>query len=144
MGQMMSVRGKSVLWYMADNWNSTSAFEYLAGHDFGRNSSTVFAPATVQTGRKYTSVVHVRRDRICALVDGRLVADYKTDGGDLGIARWWWVGDNVLGLAANPSRVQFEAIEIREIRGQGKAVGHPQVPSLAKAPPNDSALKALI
>jgi hypothetical protein len=141
--QMMPLGGKSVLWFVGGNSNTTVSFEFVAGRGYGSNATSVDAPNVLETGRQYTSIVHVRRGRICVSLDGKLVSDYKTNGSDLSIGSWWDVGNNVLGIGADPSRVQFDAIEIREIRGVGKVVGHPELPTLSKSPPDDSAQRTV-
>ncbi|HWE02778.1 MAG TPA: hypothetical protein VG326_10255 [Tepidisphaeraceae bacterium] len=143
MGQIAWLGGKGVIWILAANSNNTSGFGQLAGRWIDNNSTTVRNNVILQNDRPYTSVVHVRRGRLSASVDGKLVADYKTNGSDMNLPGDWLVGENILGLASEGARVQFDAIEIHEIRGQGKTVAHVELPTLSKPPPDDTAQRTV-
>jgi hypothetical protein len=142
-GQMSWLGGKGIMWLMAANGNTTSGFGHILGRWFDNNATTARGPVSLQNDRQYTSVIHVRRGRLCASVDGKLVADYKTNGSDLSIPNDWTVGENILGVASDGARVQFDAIEIREIRGQGKTAPHAELPTLSKPPPDDKAVQTV-
>lgn len=136
--QNVSVGGKNVAWMVGVGDNAFSGFELVKGAWIFSNPTTLAFPECIKNNRLYTSTVHVRRGRIAASMDGKLVADYSTDGKDLDIRPFWRTGDACLGIASD-GRVLFESIEIREIIGHGTVVPHPEIPSLGKAPPHDPA-----
>jgi hypothetical protein len=140
--QMAPIAGHTVTWIMGAWSNTVSAFEVLNGQGAFANATTIRAANSFQVGRQYTSTVHVRRDSISASIDGKLVAEYKTDGRDVGSYGWWFVGENTLGIGSETPTI-FDAIEIREIRGQGRVVAHPEIPDLGRPAPNDPPKKVV-
>jgi len=142
-GQICPVASKGVMWLMAVNANTISGFEHIKDQPYHNNPTTIHASESLRNGQQYTCVIYVRRHRICVSLDGKLIADYKTDGSDLSISEHWTVGDHILGVASDGARMQFDAIELREISGAGKPVAHAELPSLAKAPPDDTAQKTV-
>jgi len=78
-------------------------------------------PVAVSNGRRYELVVEVRKDRVGALLDGKRLLDYKTDGKDLTRYSVWKLGDTaVCGVGAKNARVVFEKVEMVEVTGKGR------------------------
>jgi hypothetical protein len=103
-------------------WEHVRGFETIGGKDANVNVTSVRDAAIPAIGRRYSSVVKVRRDGIKAYLDGELVAQYKTDGSDLAVKKEWSIGDRSLGLGTSGSRIKFQLIEIHEISGRGKYI----------------------
>lgn len=97
-------------------------FETIGGRDAGGNATTVKGPAISTIGQRYSSVVQVRRGGLAAYLDGKLVAEYKTDGSDLSVKPHWVIGDFPLGLGGSSNETLFHVVEIREVTGRGKSI----------------------
>lgn len=102
--------------------NRLQGFETIGGADAGRNSTSVKGPSIADVGRRYSSVVQVRKTGIAAYLDGNLIAEYKTDGSDLGLKGRWSIGENPLGLGTSGNDTVFHVVELREVSGHGKAL----------------------
>ena len=65
--------------------------------------------------------VEVRKDHVRALLDDKVLTDFKTDYKDLSRYSVWKLGDNTLcGIGANNAKVLFEKVELMEITGKDK------------------------
>jgi hypothetical protein len=72
-------------------------------------------------GRRYESVVQVRRKSVAAFVNGVLILKYETDYHDLTMEDYWALHDSrALGLGAQETSLTFHCIEVSEIAGQGR------------------------
>lgn len=85
------------------------------------NQHLTFPDVVVKNGRKYTSVVSVRKDRVSAFIDGKLVGDlqrsqYQMQGQD----GWTLRHPTRLGVGIHQSTVIFYEIEVTEINGRGR------------------------
>jgi hypothetical protein len=94
-------------------WNRTvSGFQQINGKWANINATGV-RKLQWENGRMHTSVVRVRRDRIEAWLDGKLITSYATDGSDLS-NRDWGVPGYEIGLGSEVSSTIFHKIELVE------------------------------
>ncbi len=115
--------------------NTISGFAMVDGHWIGDNPTTFRAPGFLRNGRQYTAVVHVRKDRIMASLDGQLVGEPLTADNKLSLPIEWDVGEGILGVGSENGDVAFDSIEIGELNEKGKVVTLPppgDVPNLGK------------
>jgi serine/threonine protein kinase len=102
--------GHDVMWLMGGFGNSTLAFELVGGKPGKDNTTAV--KSGIENGRRYESVVKVRRDRIQVELDGKLIVDHKTDGSDLSVnERWRFPDAKKLGVGCQNDAV-FHRIEL--------------------------------
>jgi hypothetical protein len=73
----------------------------------------------------YDLRIYVRKDRLAATIDGKLVIDYATDYSGLSINDKRAVGPGLLGVGSFYNTTTFHKIELEEITGQGTPVGTP-------------------
>jgi len=107
-------------WNMGAHSNRMCGFELIGGRELRRSSLTVVAPAMIENGRRYRSVVQVRKDGIAAYVNQRLIARYRTDYSDIAVNPAWAVGEGLLGVGTYRSVTVFHVIQLIEIGGEGK------------------------
>jgi hypothetical protein len=94
-------------------------FERVANKIAKDNPTAV--PIALTNGRKYTLTVQIRRDAIRALLDDKLLTQWKTDYKDLARYTLWKMPDEKrCGLGANGAKVTFHSVELIEITGKGK------------------------
>ncbi|HRH99028.1 MAG TPA: hypothetical protein PLB55_24015, partial [Prosthecobacter sp.] len=102
--------GRDVMWLMGGFGNSTLAFELVGGRLGNVNVTAV--KSGIENGRRYESVVKVRRGRIQVELDGKLIVDHKTDGSDLSVNdRWKFPNASKLGVGCQNETV-FHRIEL--------------------------------
>jgi len=73
-----------------------------------------------QPGRKYTTVIQIRKNRVRATADGKQVASYDTDYKDLRAGPWHRIPDTSRLAIACDDPTTFHVIEMEEITGTGK------------------------
>ena len=73
---------------------------------------------TLENGRRYTALVQVRKDRVRALLDDKLIAEFETDGSNFSLPGVWRMPDShSLGVGAYSAATTFHRIEVRSLRG---------------------------
>lgn len=123
--------------------NSLGGFALVNREHVDKNPTGFRSKEMLQNGRRYELVVYVRKGRIAAAVDGKLVADHPTGLSELSIAPEWGVGDGLLGVYSAASPTIIHSLAIDEITGKGKKVKvlpAGDVPSLDRPPPQDKHL----
>jgi hypothetical protein len=106
-------------WHMGGWDNMFAGFSTVKGVTGHANPTTSKTP--LENGRKYEAIVKVRRDNISAYLDGKQIAQYKTNYGDIGqFSDWNLNKTQALGLGSAGNAVIFETIQVREINGRGK------------------------
>ncbi len=84
------------------------------------NPSLVTVPP-LPRGTPVTSLIEVRKDRVRAFLNGKLVAEYKTDYADLSMNDNWKLrSPQLLGIGCWESPTEFLKIDLVEISGKGK------------------------
>jgi serine/threonine protein kinase len=75
-------------------------------------------PVSLQANHKYTLVVQVRKASVAALLDGKPLLDYKTDGSDLSLIGKWDLRDkNAIGVQSGDTPTVFHSVEVTEVGG---------------------------
>ena len=140
-GEPVPTWDKGIGWFMGGFDNQCNLVFRIHGTDVYDNPTLVRQPDSLLLARQYDSIVHVRRGMILTSIDGRLVCEYASDGKDIDGQDVWSVGQKALGLATVNSAVEFDAVELREITGQGKSLAHLTLATLNKPAPQDKALR---
>ncbi|HVE40263.1 MAG TPA: serine/threonine-protein kinase [Planctomycetota bacterium] len=117
---LLTHQGMPFLWAMGAVGNSIFGFGTINGQWAASNPTTRHDSNCLDNGRLYTVVVQVRKDGLCAYVDGKLKSSWKTDYGDMGSdANWGLPEPRFLGLGTYESPSEFRRIEVLEISGKG-------------------------
>jgi len=121
--QMVTARGKALMWSMAASKNSWMGFECVQGKVTAGGAASVKVGKALENNRSYTSIVQVRKRVVRAFLDGKLVKEYRTDYSDFSMRNEWKLkNERVLGLGVHNSKVVFEKIELRAVSGAGKKI----------------------
>lgn len=119
--QILSARGKSLMWSMAAAKNTWLGFECLQSKPAAGGPASVKQSKVLENNRSYTSVVQVRKRVVRAFLDGKLIKEYRTDYSEFSMrGEWKLKSERVLGVGAHSSKVLFEKIELRTVSGAGK------------------------
>jgi hypothetical protein len=131
--QMLTASGRPFSVTLGGWGNRIFSFERISGLIGNSNPSTVKHPSCLETGKRHTSLVQVRKSGCKLYVDGKLVTFWKTDFKDMSIQSVWALRDpQLLGVGSWHTPTVFHSIDLREVGGAGKAL---REPSTAKAPP---------
>jgi hypothetical protein len=113
--QVCSINGTPFRWVMSGYENTLAGFDY----DGDVNNKPSTTKHTLENGRKYTSVVQVRRDCSQAFIDGALVSTWKTDYKDVDMLRYFKLRDPALiGVASQQNEMVFHSAQLLEIKGK--------------------------
>jgi hypothetical protein len=94
-------------------------FERVAGTIAKNNPTT--APVVISNNHRYTLTVQIRNDLIRALLDDKLITQWKTDFKDLTRYELWKLpAEKLCGLGVNNARVIFYSVELIDINGKGR------------------------
>ena len=115
---LLFVSGTGQAAFDLDAWGQHLAgFQNVGGKDV-RQNVTRPENVTLVNGRKYTAELRVRRDRVEAFLDGKLLTTYRGDGSDLSILETWRLpSKRTLGVGAWDAETLFHSIEVRSING---------------------------
>ena len=120
--QICCCNGHSFMYQLGSD-NVRTGFEMVKGAGIGENKATQKKDQWIVEGRRYTSVVKIRKDGVAAYLDGQLVTSVKTDYSDMGIWPDWKLSrKNAVGIGQWKDRVRFDTVEIIAITGQGKVL----------------------
>ena len=109
--------GKNFIWTIGAVSNKTMAIAQVAGKNFDGNPAASTCSACLKNGEKHTTVVQVRKDRISAYLDGKLVQEWVPSMGELGLEPTWKIPDGkTLGLASWQSEVIFHSFQLIEVK----------------------------
>jgi predicted Ser/Thr protein kinase len=87
-------------------------------------------PPVLENDRPYTAVLQVRRQRVRALLEGRLVDERQGSFEDLASDPGWKLpGGAVLGLGSHESPALFQRVDLLEITGRGRRAVSPPIPA---------------
>ena len=119
--------------FEVDAWGQhLGGLQNISGQSI-RENPTRQSDVTLTNGRRYTMTVEVRAEQVRALLDERVVATYRTNGGDLATPDLWALPDRrSLGIGAWESETTFHAVEVRAANGVPLQVAKADKP-LAKA-----------
>ena len=137
---LMFVSGTGQAAFDVDAWGQHLAgFQNVGGKD-ARQNSTQTENVTLINGQKYTAELRVRRDRVDAFLDGKLLTTYRGDGSDLSILNNWRIpSKRTLGVGAWDSETLFHSIEVRSVNGtidlaSTTSPDRPRTPTTTPAP----------
>lgn len=104
--------------YEIDAWGQhVAGLQEINGRPITTNPTRV-NDQILENGRKYSAEVRVRRDKIEAFLDGKLLTTHRTDGSDLGQPNLWRLPDQQsLGLGAWEAETIFHSIAVRRVSG---------------------------
>ena len=112
---MMAKDRKQFSWYMGGPDRQNKVFKFTT---FKPNDPTVVnVDKCFEIGHTYTSVIKVRNDSVSAYLDGKLIAQFKTNDPNFGGAK---LVQRPLGLSTRSEKTVFKKVELLEITGNGK------------------------
>jgi putative intracellular protease/amidase len=122
--------------YEVDAWGQHLAgIQDINGQPITSNPTRV-TNQTLENGRKYTAEVRVRRDKIEAYLDDKLLTTHRTDGSDLSLSNLWRMPDQQsLGLGAWESETIFHSVAVRRVSGEVALAATTTTPTPRPLPP---------
>lgn len=104
--------------FEVDAWNlHLAGIQEINGQPITSNPTRITDQA-LENGRKYTAEVRVRRDKIEAFLDDKLLTTHRTNGSDLSQPSLWRLPDpQSLGLGAWESETIFHSVAVRRVSG---------------------------
>lgn len=112
--------GNACLWHIGAAQNTYCGLELVRGLPLDRNGFARRIEDLLLNGRRYTSVVHVRRAGVTAEINGQRAVRFTGNLADLSLPPAWRMPDDGLGLGTDRSPTVFHAIRLIEITGQGE------------------------
>lgn len=115
---LLFVSGTGQAAFDLDAWGQHLAgFQNIGGRS-ARDNSTRIENVALVNGQKYTAELRVRRDRVEAWLDGRLLTTYRGDGSDLSMLSNWRIPTRrSIGIGAWDSETVFHSIEVQSVNG---------------------------
>ena len=106
--------GESQVTFDIDGWGQhLTGIQQIAGQDMRQYPNQV-SRVTLVNGKKYQALVQVRKNRIQAWLDGKLIHSLETKATKLGLLNLWKLPHaNTLGLGAWDATTTFHTIEYR-------------------------------
>ena len=102
-------------WCIGAADNKFAALTEVAGKRFDNNPACLFSKNFLEQNHKYSTVVEVRKDRVSAYLDGRLLVEWTPDMGAIKAQSAWKLNDQSHpALATWNSEVVFYSFEIVE------------------------------
>jgi hypothetical protein len=121
--QIVTKDGRDFAYILAGWGNKYAGFSMIGGKGAKENGSGVQSDAWLEDGKRYTSIVQVRRDGLKAFLNGKLASQWKTDYVDISFHKEWRTRDpKLLGLGTMNSDYVFYRIQVLEVNGKGKTV----------------------
>jgi len=103
--------------------NTIIGFEKINWKGADENQTTRRSTAWLVNGRRYTSLIKVRKDRVQAYLDGTLITEWKTDYSDISLWDGWQLHrSNTIGFGTPRTPTKFYSAEVIEITGMGKVL----------------------
>ena len=127
---------------MLGGWKNTVAgFETILSKRANTIQSNVKQGPILENGRRHVVIVQVRKDRLRAYLDGRLLLERKANLESLTAHSEWAIprsDGKQLGLGGNESTFEIHQVQVLERTGKGQVVADAQVaentPNSAKPP----------
>ena len=119
-GQHLTAAGHDFAWdFFSGKAGRAFGFELVDSAPLFQNPTRILLPP-VEKGRRYTSLVEVRKDGVRGFLDDQLVTERKTDYRDMDEPAYWKLNhDGRLGVGCS-GRMVFHRIEVREVSGRGR------------------------
>ena len=119
MAALLVEHGTPFGWAMGVQSNRVCRFESVNRHVHEGNPTEVKFP--LQRDRKYILVIKVRKDGVQAIVDGKVIDEYKTDYKDMSrYALWKLPNERTLAIGTSEGEFLIYSAEVVEINGEGK------------------------
>jgi hypothetical protein len=97
----------------ANAWGGLDQVANRRAFDEGNPTKT---RVSFTAGHQYALVLHVRKDRVSASLDGKPLVDYKTDGHDLSLTKKWKLRDaDTIGIQSGDTPTVFHSVELTPI-----------------------------
>ncbi len=108
------VAGQGQASFDIDGWKQHLAgIQNIDGRTMELNPTRV-ANQQLINGQRYTALLLVRRDRVEAYLDGKLLTKYRGDGSNLSLLDLWELNDaRAMGIGAYQSSATFHRIRVR-------------------------------
>jgi hypothetical protein len=121
--QGLAKAGQSFRWVMGNLNNTWIGFERIADKDTSQNRTGVKAKPCLQIGRVYTSLVEIRNGYMRAFLDGKVVAEWKTDYHDMspGTGSWFPRDIKLLAVGTWNAPTVFQHVEVLDLTTAGKS-----------------------
>lgn len=116
--QHLTTTRTSFGWALGAFTNTVSGFDRIDGKNAAENPTTVHRG--IPDNQRHTSLVQIRRDRIAAYFDGKLLTEYHTDFSNVSEIEEWPFRNHVLGIGTFESEYVIYKAELVEVRGHGK------------------------
>ncbi|HLX62412.1 MAG TPA: sigma-70 family RNA polymerase sigma factor [Planctomycetota bacterium] len=124
----------SLFWGMAMWGNELNMFRCVSAFD-GTNPTTVWAKDFIENGRRYESIVQVRKQGYAAFIDGKLISFWERGyKGSHSSKEWRLPTPGALGIGSSNSQTTFHSLQVLEITGTGSAIPT-TAPKRIEAPP---------
>ncbi|HLX63781.1 MAG TPA: hypothetical protein VKX17_21095 [Planctomycetota bacterium] len=105
------------VWQMGAEQNKNFDLALVAGKKFDGNPACVKNGDCLKNNKRYTTLVEVRKDRVSAYLDGKLITEWTADMGELSRSDTWKLPDGkTLGIGAFQSEVTFYSLELVEVK----------------------------
>jgi len=135
--------GHQFAWLMGAFGNTMSGFEQVSRKGLRDHPNTIRAESCLTNGKRYSSVLQVRKDGLTVYLNGILLTFWKTDGSNLTLGEWTALRHKTtMGLSTYRSPTIFHAANLYPVTGQGKVVdvtpatpGATDTPVTPPAPP---------
>jgi serine/threonine protein kinase/dipeptidyl aminopeptidase/acylaminoacyl peptidase len=119
--------GRTFAVTLGDVGNTVAGFSRLGEIPLEKTPNLV--KMSLADGRRYTTLVEVRRDRVALKLDGATLAEWKPPLAEPGTP-WDWPlrRDGLFGLGSCHALTTFHKVEVVELSGPGKEVPAPAAP----------------
>ena len=111
----------SFLWETAFNHNAGFMFGILQGPGAPDGVLVKPTPNALVNGRKYEALVKVRKTRVQAYLDGKLIQEFEPAGYQMSLwSTWSLPNPECLGVGTWESPTVFQSAEVVEVSGKGE------------------------
>jgi len=114
-------RGKPFAWVVSDSGSSCRHWASITGGwDSGNNPTRAYLPNLLENDRPSTFTAEVRRDRVRASLDGRVLGSWDPSMGDLELPEWLGLQDpRLLGVATFKSPTWITHVDLYQVGTRG-------------------------
>lgn len=112
----------NVFWGMAMWGNASNMFRCVNQWE-GHNPTTVWAKEFIENGKRFESVVQVRKNGYAAFINGKLVGSWDRGYRDAHVPKSWVLPTpGALGLGVSKCQVVFHSLQLLEVSGAGAPI----------------------
>ncbi len=111
---------RHVLIHLCGFRNGIAGLSWIDDNNADKNITRT--PNSIEPGRKYAMLAEVRKDALRVHLDGRILFEFKTNGGKLTCKEEWRLHDErVCALGAFDDPVIFHSVSITDVNGKGES-----------------------